>query len=292
MCVAGSVVVKTSATGEDSAGLRQVYSLLAISACSMAGVATRVALLNVASRHQFFTESSEITVNVLGSFIIGFLAGLAVCKEGLPYTYLGLTVGFCGSLTTFSGWIHAVVFTTHSHWVELVTGLSLPFIAFIAGEDIGNFFIVKSIATDLTAAVDKAIVTVVSLACVLCTVVIAAVGTPGVGNDDLIMCAIGPIGALTRFALSKWLNGKWGFNNFRLGTLVSNIAAVLLTGGLGRCSNEWCGYATVGIAGSLSTVSTWVMDTVTIYRNSKPWAYFYALVSVGIGAVVLLPFDR
>ena len=43
----------------------------------------------------------NLIVNILGSFLIGFVYGLS-CKQRLK---LILIFGFCGSLTTFSGWI-------------------------------------------------------------------------------------------------------------------------------------------------------------------------------------------
>jgi len=46
-------------------------------------------------------------VNILGSLLIGFLYGLSV-KENIltPEWRMFLTVGFCGSFTTFSTFIH------------------------------------------------------------------------------------------------------------------------------------------------------------------------------------------
>ena len=46
---------------------------------------------------------ATFTVNILGSFLIGFLYILFVQKSDLsPALKLALTVGFCGGLTTFS----------------------------------------------------------------------------------------------------------------------------------------------------------------------------------------------
>ena len=77
-----------------------------------------------------------------------------------------------------------------------------------------------------------------------------------------------------------------------IGTLVANVVAVILVGALTSCreSNDWCDYSVVGIAGSLSTVSSWVLDTFNIYPKSRPWAYFYSLSSVAVCVGILLPF--
>jgi CrcB protein len=47
------------------------------------------------------------TVNILGSLLIGFLYGLSVKENILTSEWrMFLTVGFCGSFTTFSTFIH------------------------------------------------------------------------------------------------------------------------------------------------------------------------------------------
>jgi CrcB protein len=52
---------------------------------------------NVASTHPYGT----LMVNVLGSFVIGFLAGFFSGRDNYTWYYT-LTAGFCGSFTTFS----------------------------------------------------------------------------------------------------------------------------------------------------------------------------------------------
>ena len=49
--------------------------------------------------------NNDLAVNVLGSAVLGILLGLS-CR---PRLQLFLGVGFCGSLTTFSGWIYACI---------------------------------------------------------------------------------------------------------------------------------------------------------------------------------------
>ena len=49
---------------------------------------------------------ADLMVNVVGSFVLGFLAGPIPRRTGLV---LLVGIGFCGSLTTFSSWILDVV---------------------------------------------------------------------------------------------------------------------------------------------------------------------------------------
>ena len=52
------------------------------------------------------SAGADLLVNVLGSLVLGFLAGPIPMRTGL---LLLLGIGFCGSLTTFSSWILDVV---------------------------------------------------------------------------------------------------------------------------------------------------------------------------------------
>lgn len=52
------------------------------------------------------SAGADLLVNVLGCFLLGILAGPIPHRTGL---WLLGGIGFCGSLTSFSGWILAVV---------------------------------------------------------------------------------------------------------------------------------------------------------------------------------------
>ena len=52
------------------------------------------------------SAGADLLVNVLGSLVLGFLAGPIPMRTGLV---LLLGIGFCGSLTTFSSWMLDVV---------------------------------------------------------------------------------------------------------------------------------------------------------------------------------------
>ena len=281
---------------KDAPLLNVLLSLLSISVWSVAGVASRIAILSSVDSHYFFPDSSLITVNVLGSLIIGFAYGLSGFSDILPYTYLGISVGFCGSLTTFSSWVHAILQTDSSATVEVVTGLSMPFIAFLLGEDLAHAVSLlgdeKLMSKKTAMILDKYLVFSATVGCVLSMVLVPVLGVSGISNQDIIASALGPLGALSRYALSKGLNGRWGIETFMIGTLAANILAVIILGSLLKCSdnNDWCNESTIGIAGSLSTVSSWVLDTIKIYRKDKIWAYFYCLISLVAGVVVLIPF--
>jgi fluoride exporter len=275
-----------------------IYSILAISALSVGGVAARVALLNAVANADFFPQATTISVNLIGSFTMGLIVSVSDLNDACPYMYDALTVGFCGSFTTFSSWIYSTMHNGNA-LIELATGFTMPFAAFALGCDFGSNLSIN--VSGRTLAFDKVMVYVVSLCAVLTLILISASNSTGstdtITDADIIACALGPIGALTRWILSKYLNDRILASpqkkTFRLGTLTSNIIAVIITGALEKYGEgtQWTWCILTGICGSLSTVSSWVADTVRIYESvSKKWAYFYCGVSVSICILIMIPF--
>jgi len=277
-----------------------MYNVFAISALSTAGVAARIALLNAVASENFFPQATTISVNFIGSFTMGLLVGLSGFDVGYPYMYTALTVGFCGSFTTFSSWIYAIMHNGNA-LIEVATGFTMPFAAFALGRDISENFTLD--ASGRSVYFDKVMVYVTALSSVLTLVLLSASNSTGptdtITDTDIISCALGPIGALSRWGLGLLLNNRImaspGRKTFRLGTLTSNIIAVIITGALQKYGGgtQWTTCALTGICGSLSTVSSWVADTVSIYEKvSKKWGYFYCGISVSLCVVIMIPFAQ
>tara|TARA_Y100001968_G_C19238512_1_gene658192 strand:- start:44 stop:394 length:351 start_codon:yes stop_codon:yes gene_type:complete len=76
-----------------------------------------------------------IIVNIIGCFVLGFINALSISKQ----YKLMLGFGFCGSLTTFSGWMFNL-FTLLNHslylqlFFKLFAMLSLGFCAVFFGD--------------------------------------------------------------------------------------------------------------------------------------------------------------
>jgi fluoride ion exporter CrcB/FEX len=177
----------------------------------------------------------------------------------------------------------------------------MPFTTFALGSDIAQN--VTFHVSPKSIAFDKVMVYVTSLAAVLTLVLLGASNSRGptkpITDTDLISCGLGPIGALTRWGLGLLLNNRIVASperrTFRLGTLTSNVVAVIVTGALQKYGGgtQWTTCVIVGICGSLSTVSSWVADTVSIYEKvSKKWAYFYCGISVSLCVVIMIPFAQ
>lgn len=99
--------------------------------------------------HQFFGPSfpyGTLTVNLLGCFLIGFLAVLAEDKFLLaPNARLLLMVGFCGAFTTFSTFIFETsnLVRDGEAWralLNVVASVVAGFLFFRAGILIGELF--------------------------------------------------------------------------------------------------------------------------------------------------------
>ncbi len=81
-----------------------MLNLLAIFLGGGIGAVSRYLIsLNLAKNFEINLPISTFLVNVIGSFVIGFLYILFIEKADItPAVKLALTVGFCGGLTTFS----------------------------------------------------------------------------------------------------------------------------------------------------------------------------------------------
>ena len=72
----------------------------------------------------FHLHDNDVIVNVLGAFLVGWLAGLPL----RPRRQLFIGIGFCGSLTTFSSWmVNCVSFIAQGDWLAALglIGLTL-----------------------------------------------------------------------------------------------------------------------------------------------------------------------
>ena len=71
-----------------------------------------------------YLHDNDVIVNVLGAFLLGWLAGLPL----RPRRQLLIGIGFCGALTTFSSWmVNCVSFIAQGDWLAALglIGLTL-----------------------------------------------------------------------------------------------------------------------------------------------------------------------
>jgi len=208
-----------------------------------------------------------------------------------------LTVGFCGSFTTFSSWVYSFMHNGNP-LIEVTTGIAMPFFSFLLGYDfVGEFEQIHS--KKKSKFYDRLTVAVVALAAVVSLAVIGPIGGAGtITSDHVISCALGPIGSLTRWGLCLYLNPRFASqgNKFKAGTFLANAIAVVIVGALNfyAPNSIWTEYVVTGITGSLSTVSSWVADTMNIHRGPSywGWSYVYCASSVLFSTIVMIPFTQ
>lgn len=105
--------------------------------------ATSLALKNTAYSNLF--PWSTFMVNILGSFLIGFLTCLALKNTLNPDLRLLLIVGLCGGFTTFSTFANEslILLKDHSYITFLaytVLSISLGILAVALGNQLGEHF--------------------------------------------------------------------------------------------------------------------------------------------------------
>lgn len=83
-----------------------------------------------------------LSINVLGSFVLGFLICYFNAKSGVnPHLKLFLTVGFCGGLTTFSTFsVEALEMLRVGRFFDFFTYLLASVVVCIIGATIGAYF--------------------------------------------------------------------------------------------------------------------------------------------------------
>lgn len=110
----------------------------------------------------------------------------------------------------------------------------------------------------------------------------------------ILIAAGGALGAVARYGLSGWVQGRAG-GFFPWGTLVVNVLGSFLLGFLFRYLEattlpaEWRQAATIGLLGAFTTFSTFSLETVALVQDgdwARASAYLVASVLLGLVAVV------
>jgi len=97
----------------------------------------------VQSRHRSVLPWGTITVNVVGSFVLGLVAALAGSGRVDSWALTLIGTGFCGALTTFSTFSYETVRLAHDgRWraaaLNVAISLALGLAAIVAGWELGS----------------------------------------------------------------------------------------------------------------------------------------------------------
>ncbi|CAD2213517.1 CrcB-like protein, Camphor Resistance (CrcB), putative [Angomonas deanei] len=280
--------------------LTLLLSVLSVACASMAGNAARLALHTAFLSIPFFSTYEFFGPNCIGSFAISFFNSLLPKEADLPLVVRAISVGFCGSFTTWSSWVVDVTNkdSAGGAFEELLSGITMPFVFCVWGLDFGlflhqqgkRFCCSAETASKWLRMVDIAFLSVSIAAAIAIPIGIQVTVNQGkidtISSRDIKAVAIGPAGAVVRFLLSVFLNKREQWHSFPVGTLLANVLGTFLVVFMDNYSharphNAWFWIVQNGICGALSTVSSFVNECVGFKKAGKDrLMYLYALATL------------
>ncbi|XP_031098516.1 fluoride export protein 2-like isoform X2 [Ipomoea triloba] len=254
----------------------------------------------------------------VGSFLMGwfgvvFKGEISKISDQLA---MGLTTGFLGSLTTFSGWNQKMLeLSVEGQWVfavlGIIFGLFLVSHSIIFGIETakGVRWIVRKTATSKNSSsesswkmnsfkchlvVSAALLLILGALWSTCIALEAHEFKRGNSEAQLwLACLVGPFGVWIRWFLAR-LNGRGLGKSGSLkwvpfGTIIANVSAACVMAALATlkkavktkdCDTVVAGIQ-FGLLGCLSTVSTFVAEFHAMRESKYPWrAYAYVLATI------------
>lgn len=267
----------------------------------------------------------DLPSNMVGSFLMGWFG--MVFKEDISrissQLAIGLSTGFLGSLTTFSGWNQKMLeLSVEGQWVFVVLGYLLG-LFLVAYSIIFGIETAKGVnwlyrranmnssnsGTDYHWRVDSCkrhLIVILFLLLILASLWGMSIGlevhefsSSSPKAQLWLACIVGPFGVWIRWFLAR-LNGRGLGKSGQLkwvpfGTLIANVSAACVMAALATLkkavNTETCDTVASGIQfgllGCLSTVSTFIAEFHAMRGSKYPWrAYVYALCTTLISFVL------
>ncbi|KAJ4700630.1 hypothetical protein OWV82_023979 [Melia azedarach] len=258
----------------------------------------------------------DLPSNMVGSFLMGWFG--VVFKGDLSnvsdYLAIGLSTGYLGSLTTFSGWNQKMLeLSLDGRWVSafvgFVVGLFLAAYSIIFGVETAKGFRWLLLRNKETPnfksnwrvdsrkrhfAAMLGLMLMLAALWILSSVLSKEKLDKHSSNAELWLgCIVGPFGVWIRWFLAR-LNGrgigkagtlKW----VPFGTLIANVSAAWVMAALATVKKavdtRTCDIVVTGMQfgflGCLSTVSTFIAEFNAMRQSSQPWrAYAYAGMTI------------
>lgn len=243
-------------------------------------------------------------------------AAFMTTKKSIPL-YIGLTTGFCGSLTTFSEFILDVFLSMANHPASLappteptsrnggygfmallaviIVTVCLSLSAIRLGVDfaVGMESLTPPLPITITRKVLDRSVVVLGWGSWVGVIILCILSPHNVWRGHIALSlAFAPLGVILRFHLAILLNSK--ISTFPLGTFLANVFASAIVaavwamdhasvGGIIAC--EVLQGVEGGFCGCLSTVSTWAAELNSLRRK---YSYFYGMLSILVSLVLVV----
>ncbi|KAL3638798.1 hypothetical protein CASFOL_016705 [Castilleja foliolosa] len=313
--------------------LEYITCLLSLAVFGILGVLVRYCLQKLFGPNVIGATSDDsymyldLPSNMVGSFLMGWL-GVVFKGDILKISdqlAIGLTTGFLGSLTTFSGWNQKMLdLSVKGQWVFAVLGifLGLFLVAYliIFGIETAKgfkwllrksnmrYFYCSNICVSKKSHCLWTFTMMLFLMLVLLWGLFGSLAgkefETGSSEAQLYLaCMVGPFGVWIRWFLARFNGrgiGKTGLLKWLpFGTLAANVLAACIMAALAiikkavktkNCDTVASGLQ-FGLLGCLSTVSTFIAEFHAMRESSYPWrAYAYAsitfLVSFLLGTLI------
>ncbi|XP_048130584.1 fluoride export protein 1-like [Rhodamnia argentea] len=263
----------------------------------------------------------DLPSNMVGSFLMGWIG--VVFKRDISevsdFLAIGLSTGYLGSLTTFSGWNQKMLdLSVDGKWLFSVLGyligLFLAAYSIEFGVDTAKGFrwLMEKHRANSSNDLSAKSWRVNSRKHHLCMILMMALllgslwalsaimlkrefGNGGSDAQLWLGCVIGPVGVWIRWFLAR-LNGR-GLGKTGLlkwvpfGTLIANVSADCVMAALSttkkavntkNCDTVVTGIQ-FGLLGCLSTVSTFMAEFNAMRQSKHPWrAYAYAIATIAV----------
>ncbi|KAM7252797.1 hypothetical protein ACFE04_025415 [Oxalis oulophora] len=301
--------------------LDNISTLIHLSVFGILGVLTRYLLqilfgpngVGVTTDHTILYL--DLPSNMVGSFLMGWFG--IVFKDDISqvsdHLAVGLSTGYLGSLTTFSGWNQKMIdLSVEGHWVLSILGFLVGFFlaaySIIFGIETANGFRSLLNSTSKRRVGNRRCYLLVTA--ILLVMLIGLLSVSGTlldkefqinnGEPQLwLACIVAPLGVWIRWLLAR-LNrcglGSAGILKWiPFGTLTANVSAACVMAGLSNLKEQVntrsCNIVATGIQfgllGCLSTVSTFIAEFNSMRESKQTWrAYAYVFITIGISFVL------
>lgn len=238
-------------------------------------------------------------------------------KKTIPL-YIGLTTGFCGSFTSFSSFIRDIFLALSNDLPQPDSTTTVPrnggysFMAMMAviiitvSVSISGLYMgahmallsepfTPSLSYHFGRKVMDRLGVLLGVGCWIGAILLTAMPPHDFWRGDATFALVfAPVGTLTRFYASLWLN-KWK-PSFPLGTFAVNVFGTAVLGMAWDLQRVPLGGVVTcqvlqgiedGFCGCLTTVSTWVSELAAL-RRKHAWIYGSASVLISFGVMVLV----
>ncbi len=233
---------------------------------------------------------SVLIVNVAGSALLGWLVA------GLPtgsWLLKGASVGFCGSLTTFSAFalIVAVLADGGLVWagaLYVVVTLGMSLIAVATGSRLRQWATVRrgSIAGQSQNGPQASgypgwvIIALASFSTILVVSLTGGLDEATSAWGIVAFVALAALGTVSRWAVFEFLNRRsW----FPIGTFLVNVLGSFAAGSLAEYRSPLVLLIVSAALGSLTTFSTLMMEAVELWRCKPLRSVCYVTVTLAVG---------